>query len=805
MPSARWFLLVLAALALPAAAIAPPPAAAVREVASGFVFPVEIADPHDASGRLFVAEQGGRIMITRNGAVLPTPFLDLTSRIAQGGERGLLGLVFHPQFATNRRFFVFYTILPDGDLRVSSFLASAANPDLADPASELEVITIPHSAAANHNGGHLAFGPDGYLYIGTGDGGGAGDPLGNGQNLTTLLGKLLRLDVSAAGGYAIPPDNPAYAGITGARREVWAYGLRNPWRYSFDRTTGDLYIGDVGQNLIEEVDYLPAGTPGGVNFGWPVFEGDSCYNAATCSLANHTPPVLQYSHVPAGGFSITGGFVYRGSAFPALRGYYLYADYVTGRVWAAAQQGGAWSSFVLFEPPSDVFAPSSFGEDANGEIYIASHMAAGRLLVVVPRDTAIPAAPSPVSPQGTIASATPTYTWNAVPGAASYFLLVQNTGGVRLGISYTAAAAGCAAGSGTCSVTPAIALAANTPYSWFVRASNTLGTGDWSAPAAIFVSAAAGGPAPPGAPTTLSPGGSITTATPVYVWNAVAAATSYYLLVQNTAGVVVSRSYSAAAAGCGSGMGTCSAMPPEMLAGNASYSWFVNASNAQGTSDWSAARAITVSMGATNLPPPAPMLVSPSGTLTMAMPTYAWNAVPGATSYYLVVQNTAGVAVSRSYGAMEAGCAMGMGMCSVMPPDSLQGNTPYMWFVNASDAFGMGPWSAGLAIVVSDPGAPPPVPVPMMPSGAIATTMPTYVWNASPGATSYYLLVQNTAGVAVSAAFNSDAAGCPSGMGMCSVTPMTALAPNTPYAWFVNATGSGGTSAWSAGSMIHTP
>jgi glucose/arabinose dehydrogenase len=687
-------LLLLAALALPARAATPPPAAALRQVASGPVFPVELADPGDGSGRLFIAEQGGRILVARNGRVSPAPFLDLTSRIAQGGERGLLGLAFDPAFAANRRFFAFYTMAPSGDLRVSSFLASAADPDLADAASELEVLTIPHSAAANHNGGHLAFGPDGYLYIGTGDGGGAGDPLGNGQNLATLLGKLLRLDVSGSGGYAIPPDNPAYAGVPGARREVWAYGLRNPWRFSFDRATGDLYIGDVGQNLIEEVDYVPAGSPGGINFGWPVFEGTACFGAASCGLPNHTPPVLRYAHAAEGGFSITGGFVYRGSAFPALRGYYLYADYVTGRVWAATHEAGVWSTFVLFEPPR-VFAPSTFGQDANGEIYLARHAAVGGIDVIIPVDTAVPGAPLPISPTGTLATASPTYRWSAVPGAASYQLLVQNTAGVRLSASFGAVEAGCPAGSGTCAAVPVTQLAGNTPYSWFVRATNSLGTGPWSEPAPIFVSSAVAG-GPPPAPTLISPAGTLLTARPTYAWNPAAGATSYWLLVQNTAGVAVSRSFTAAAAGCAAAPGPCMATPAETLAPNTPFVWFVNASNAQGTSAWSAGLAIAAS--GSGGPPAVPVAMSPTGTLSTLTPTYAWNAVPGAISYYLLVQNTAGVAVSLPLDAAAAGCPAGTGMCTFAPAQPLAPSTPYAWFVNATGLGGTSAWSGGLMI-----------------------------------------------------------------------------------------------------------
>ncbi len=353
-------------------AFAAPPPVTLRQVASGLTQPLLATHAGDGTRRLFIVEKTGRIKILKDGSVLPTPFLDVSALVSTTSERGLLGLAFHPRYLENRRFFVFYTRASDGALRISSFLANASNRDLADPTSEQEVITIPHSAAANHNGGHLAFGPDGFLYVGTGDGGGSGDTANNAQNLGVLLGKILRLDVSGASGYAIPATNP-FVGVAGARGEIWAYGLRNPWRFSFDRATGDLYIGDVGQGAVEEVDFQPFGSPGGQNYGWRVFEGTSCYNPPSgCSLANHTPPVLTYGHNASGGNSITGGYVYRGRKSRALRGFYLYGDYGSNRIWAAQRDGATWATTVLVPPPSAVNGISSFGEDETGELYVVS-------------------------------------------------------------------------------------------------------------------------------------------------------------------------------------------------------------------------------------------------------------------------------------------------------------------------------------------------------------------------------------------------------------------------------------------------
>jgi glucose/arabinose dehydrogenase len=355
---------------------------AVQLVVKGLDLPDGITNAGDGSGRLFINEQAGKVrVVSAAGALSPTPFLDLTSRIKLGGERGLLGLAFHPHFATNRRLFVDYTRARDGGTVVSELRASADG-SRVDPSSERIILFVPQPFA-NHNGGQLAFGPDGYLYIGLGDGGSGGDPYGNGQNRHVLLGKILRIDVDgphAAGkAYGIPPDNPFAAGGFApgeGRPEVWAYGLRNPWRFSFDRITGDLYIGDVGQNAWEEIDRQPLDPPGGANYGWNLMEGNHCFLSG-CDPTGLTMPIAEYSHVL--GCSVTGGYVYRGTAQPALRGMYIFGDYCSGRLFTVHSEDGALTTRTVAESGLNI---SSFGEDEAGELYLVDLR--GGLYRVVP-------------------------------------------------------------------------------------------------------------------------------------------------------------------------------------------------------------------------------------------------------------------------------------------------------------------------------------------------------------------------------------------------------------------------------------
>ena len=338
-----------------------------QSLADGLVKPVGMANAGDGSGRLFILEQGGRIRIWQSGSLLDDPFLDLTSRVDCCGERGLLGLAFHPDYAHNGYFFVNYTERQGGELYTVIARFQVSSDSLrADPESEARLLHIlqPYE---NHNGGGLAFGPDGYLYIGLGDGGSGGDPLGNAQSRDTLLGKLLRLDVDSFEPYAIPYDNPFAAG--GGLPEIWAYGLRNPWRFSFDPLTGDLYIADVGQNAWEEINFLPASSPGGANFGWNYFEGLHAYQGQPPADLALSTPVAEYSHEL--GASVTGGFVYRGMNLPEWQGVYFYGDYGSGRVWGLLRQpDGEWQNALLFETGHSITA---FGVDETGEIYLLDY------------------------------------------------------------------------------------------------------------------------------------------------------------------------------------------------------------------------------------------------------------------------------------------------------------------------------------------------------------------------------------------------------------------------------------------------
>ncbi len=342
-------------------------------VASGFNRPVFVTQAGDNSQRLFLVEQSGKIWILSDGERSAQPFLDVSSLISPSAlrpgftEQGLLGLAFHPDYAENGRFYVNFTDRR-GETVLARYLVSADNPYLAD-ANSAQVIFRLAQPYRNHNGGHIEFGPDGYLYIALGDGGSANDPLGAGQNRGLLLGTILRIDVDGGSPYAIPPDNP-FVDDAAAHEEIWAYGLRNVWRFSFDRLTGDLYMADVGQNQWEEINFQPADSPGGENYGWNVWEGRHIF--AGGNAPNHVPPIFEYTRNM--GCSVTGGSVYRGQAIPDLQARYIFGDYCSGRIWAAWRDDAMnWQARQIMNTD---MAISSFGEDEAGELYLIDYAGA---------------------------------------------------------------------------------------------------------------------------------------------------------------------------------------------------------------------------------------------------------------------------------------------------------------------------------------------------------------------------------------------------------------------------------------------
>lgn len=420
----------------------------MQQVAAGFSEPVDIT--HAGDDRLFIVEKGGRIQIIDPASgTLPTPFLDISNLVSTGGERGLLGLAFHPDYEENGYFYVNYTNAA-WDTRVARYSRSTDDPNIADPNSAMEILAV-EQPAGNHNGGGIKFGPDGYLYIGLGDGGSAGDPWNNSQTPTTMLGKMLRIDINVEGlPYGIPADNP-FVDNDEVLDEIWALGLRNPWRYSFDRLTGDLWIGDVGQDAFEEIDFQPAASAGGENYGWRCYEGDDQYSSSASCNGNYTFPVYTLPHGFSSPYcSVTGGVVYRGTAYPDLYGKYLYGDFCDNDLLSLEPDGnGGWTAEVLGEFP---FTYSAFGEDRDGEVYFANFYG-GQIYQITVNLCANFSAEATVtnnvcegnsngSAELVISGGTPPYTVDPVLelnnlAAGTYELAVQDDNGCTIDISFS--------------------------------------------------------------------------------------------------------------------------------------------------------------------------------------------------------------------------------------------------------------------------------------------------------------------------------------------------------------------------------
>ncbi|MCM3906198.1 MAG: PQQ-dependent sugar dehydrogenase [Pyrinomonadaceae bacterium] len=391
---------------------------------SGLTQPVSITHAADGSGRIFVAQQNGQIRIIRNGTLSSTPFLNISTRISTGGERGLLGLAFPPGFATKQYFYVNYTN-PAGNIVIARYRVSVGNADIADFNSEQIVLGVDHPTHANHNGGQLAFSPlDGFLYIGTGDGGSGGDPDNRGQDRNNLLGKILRIDVETGSPttYTVPPSNP-FVG-TGFRPEIWAWGMRNPWRFSFDRQTSDLFVADVGQGNWEEVNFQPAASTGGENYGWRIMEGFHCFNPLTnCNMTGLTLPVTEYGH--GLGCSVTGGYVYRGTTYPRMQGLFFYGDFCSGRIWGLRQVSGAWQATELLDTSIGI---STFGEDEQGNLYVANYNN-GTIFSVTDNAPAPTPTPTP----------SPTPITSTVQFNSAQFQVIEDCTSVIVGVTRTGA------------------------------------------------------------------------------------------------------------------------------------------------------------------------------------------------------------------------------------------------------------------------------------------------------------------------------------------------------------------------------
>jgi len=549
------------------------------ELVSGLNQPLLITNASDGSGRLFILQRLGQILIYKNGALLPTPFLNIQSIVnSTGSEQGLLALAFHPNYETNGQFYTLHTD-QNKSIVLSVFTRSSANPDQADPNSRIPLLTIP-KLYTNHNGGTLAFGLDGYLYWSTGDGGSGGDPDNNAQNLNSLLGKILRLDVSAASSYSIPASNPFYNNPNpSVRKEIWAYGLRNPWRFSFDRLTGDIYIGDVGQSKQEEIDFQPANSHGGENYGWRLMEGSLCYNPSTgCNQSGKVFPVAEYDH--SLGCSITGGHVYRGTKYPLMNGYYLYGDFCSGMVYTLHNEHpNGWRSVLVADTS---YMVSSFGEDEQGELYMADYSTGKiyRVIYMLP-----PGKATLVAPSGAITNIQPTFSWHEVTGdsqsdaASWYYLWIDGPSGNVFKKWYQTSSL-CSAG--VCSVTPDLTLAGGA-HTWRVQTWNDGGYGPWSDGMTFSLPVVN----PPIAATLISPTGSITNAQPAYTWNAVLdsaqgdAATWYYLWVSRvnndgTFTTIHSKWYESSAVCSGA---TCSFTPAGVTLSGGNYRWWIQTWN----------------------------------------------------------------------------------------------------------------------------------------------------------------------------------------------------------------------------------
>jgi glucose/arabinose dehydrogenase len=747
------------------------------EFASGFDQPIFITNAGDGSGRLFIIERAGLIRIYKNGALLSTPFLDIQSIVkSTGGEQGLLALAFHPNYESNGQFYTVHTNSSDS-LVLSRFTRSAANPDLADANSRISLLTIGHPTNQNHNGGTLAFGPDGYLYWSTGDGGGGGDPSNNAQNLNSLLGKILRLDIDAGSPYAIPSSNPYFNNPSPSiRKEIWSYGLRNPWRFSFDRQTGDIFIGDVGQGAREEVNFQPANDSGGKNYGWRVMEGSLCYNPSSgCDQSGKVLPIAEYDH--SMGCSISGGYIYRGTAYPQMDGYYFYGDFCSGIVNTLHNETpNGWSSQLVSDTSYSI---STFGEDEQGELYFADY---GTGIIYQISYIPPPAKATLASPFGDInTNYNPTYTWNEVSDATWYYLWVNGPSGNVIKQWYTSAQADC--DGSTCSVTPSTTLSGGA-HTWWIQTWNLGGYGPWSDGMNFETYLI---PAP-GSATPISPTGDIgTNYSPSFNWNEVSGASWYYLWISNSPSSKVHNKWYEASAICSAG--TCTVPSPVTLGGG-NYNWWVQTWNSTGYGPWSSG--VTFST-AVPTPPSAATLSSPTGNIgTNYSASFTWSEVSGATWYYLWINGPSSKILDKWY---EASAICSAGTCTASSPVTLGGGN-HAWWVQTWNSGGYGPWSSGMTFYTTVP-TPPPAATLTSPTGDIGSDhSPSFTWNQVSGANWYYLWINDGPSSKVFDKWYEASAIC--NAGICTVPDPVTLGSGN-YAWWVQTWNSAGHGPWSGG------
>lgn len=711
--------LILTLLLGAAGALAQIPEITFTSIVSGLTSPVEITNARDGSGRLFIVQQNGDIRILRNGSLLTAPFLSLGSKTLSRSECGLLGLAFPPGFAAKQYFYIHYNNANCTSSIISRYRVSAGNPDVADPNSETILLTQTQPYD-NHNGGQLQFGPDGFLYIAFGDGGSSGDPQNRAQNPATLLGKILRIDTeSGTSPYAIPAGNP-FVSNAAYRPEIWALGVRNPWKFGFDRATGDFWMSDVGQDRNEEINFLPAGSPGGQNYGWNVVEGFDCYPpGANCNTANFTPPIFQYTHA-AGDRSITGGYVYRGSRNPGLVGTYVYADLISARVWGLRRNGQSWANRLLSDSGLTL---TTFGEDEAGELYAGAYFR-GEIFRVDPRPpAAAPAIQSPTAGQ-TVSVSGVTFQWTAVTGATGWSVTVnQAAGGARVFQGVLAGA----------NVLSTLINLPDGAYTVSVRGCNG-GYADANCGPAGSAAFTVNLARPLTAPSIIQPaaGANFNISTLQFSWSAVAAATGYEVELIDVAGGGLP---AISTANYGNPPATSTIAS---VRSSANYQLRVRACTA-GCGPWSTPSSFSVTLPPVPSSAPTGLSCSLQGAQTALC---NWNSVSGADIYVLqAIQPTAG----PGGGALSvASQRVSQTNATITVPPGLT-----RLIVAACNGNGCGGYSGPVDLTPAGPASSVPILAAPVPGDSVTGPAVTFAWSRIPGDngsnTVYRLFVQDFA------------------------------------------------------------